>query len=252
MKFAYESLGVKTEYRGTRYRSKTEARWAAFFHHTNVAVEYEPYRVGGWLPDFVTRNNAGGRTLIEVKPIRCLDLWLPIDSLPRDQLGQNDNLGLLGLGLLNGHEVLEDYMQFRRRAPLQQKTVERRYKDMQLGWRWISGAWEPWFPKPERIFRYYRAWLSASSAVPIYGEFFTEDETKLCVHDRDAREEQRSRQAALDAERKRERDLPQPQASCGTCRRTESSELRVTLVPKYIGNQRIWIYSCEECYSRNP
>ena len=52
---------IETEYRGIRYRSRTEARWAVFFHHAGVQADYEPeafkfgrhrYLPDFWLPDF--------------------------------------------------------------------------------------------------------------------------------------------------------------------------------------------------------
>lgn len=47
---------LETRYRGYRFRSRTEARWAVFFHHLGWAFEYEPEGFdlnGTWyLPDF--------------------------------------------------------------------------------------------------------------------------------------------------------------------------------------------------------
>lgn len=58
---------IRTTYRGITYRSRLEARWAAFFdalgwHHT-----YEPFDGNGYIPDFLLRT-PDGEILIEVKP----------------------------------------------------------------------------------------------------------------------------------------------------------------------------------------
>lgn len=56
-----------TKYRGRQYRSRLEARWACFFDLMKWPVEYEPFDLNGWVPDFVLR---GAReVLVEVKPI---------------------------------------------------------------------------------------------------------------------------------------------------------------------------------------
>jgi hypothetical protein len=66
------SAGIKpieTRYKGYRFRSRLEARWAAFFDHAGIPWEYEPegFNINGrcYLPDF--RLPECG-TWIEVKP----------------------------------------------------------------------------------------------------------------------------------------------------------------------------------------
>lgn len=59
---------IETVYRGYRFRSRLEARWAVFFDALGIAWEYEPegFESGGqkWLPDFhLPRTN----TWVEVK-----------------------------------------------------------------------------------------------------------------------------------------------------------------------------------------
>lgn len=64
---------IPTEYNGTRYRSRLEARWAAMFDLLGWAPDYEPGDgAGGWIPDFQL---SGSLTLgvhdyvaVEVKP----------------------------------------------------------------------------------------------------------------------------------------------------------------------------------------
>ena len=41
-----------TEFMGTIYRSRLEARWAAFFPLAKIEYQYEPVDLHGWTPDF--------------------------------------------------------------------------------------------------------------------------------------------------------------------------------------------------------
>lgn len=56
-----------TMYRDTMFRSRLEARWAAFFDLSGWLWEYEPFDLLGWTPDF--RLQAATPILVEVKPI---------------------------------------------------------------------------------------------------------------------------------------------------------------------------------------
>lgn len=62
-----------TRYNGRQYRSRLEARWAAFFDQLGWPFEYEPYDLGSWSPDFLLRG-ASRPILVEVKPIVAPDL----------------------------------------------------------------------------------------------------------------------------------------------------------------------------------
>lgn len=63
---------IETKYKGCRFRSRLEARWAVFFDALGVVWEYEPegYELGGgmrylpdfWLPEF--------QMYVEIKPVR--------------------------------------------------------------------------------------------------------------------------------------------------------------------------------------
>ena len=64
-----------TKYAGTMFRSRLEARWAAFFDLAGWECEYEPLDLFGWTPDFrVTfpcgHSECSGKhiLLVEVKP----------------------------------------------------------------------------------------------------------------------------------------------------------------------------------------
>ncbi len=58
-------------YRGTQFRSRLEARWAAFFDLIGWRWVYEPFDAGGYIPDFLI----AGRTplLVEVGPCMVVD-----------------------------------------------------------------------------------------------------------------------------------------------------------------------------------
>lgn len=59
--------GIPTEYAGVNFRSRLEARWAAFFDLVGWKWEYEPLDLDGYIPDFVVQ--LGKPTIVEVKPI---------------------------------------------------------------------------------------------------------------------------------------------------------------------------------------
>jgi len=78
----YTIKAIPTTYRGVKFRSRLEARWAAFFDLTGQSWTYEPYDLDGWAPDFEIKTGAG-RLLIEVKPF----LWEdkdPFDFIDQD------------------------------------------------------------------------------------------------------------------------------------------------------------------------
>ena len=60
----------RTEYNGIWFRSRAEAKWAAFFDLMGWRWEYEPRDYHGYIPDFVLLSNgeAGSRVYVEVKP----------------------------------------------------------------------------------------------------------------------------------------------------------------------------------------
>lgn len=72
MRLKYDQKAIETEYRGYLFRSRLEARWAAFFDLCEWGWGYEPPEMGGWLPDFVLGETA---TLVEVKPFFHAEEW---------------------------------------------------------------------------------------------------------------------------------------------------------------------------------
>ena len=51
----YTIKSIPTVYKGGNYRSRLEARWAAFFDLCEWDYEYEPVDLDGWFPDFRLR-----------------------------------------------------------------------------------------------------------------------------------------------------------------------------------------------------
>lgn len=68
----YDIRAIETKYKGFRFRSRTEARWAVFFDAAGIRWEYEPegyvLQSGPYLPDFWLPSFSGGM-FVEVKPI---------------------------------------------------------------------------------------------------------------------------------------------------------------------------------------
>jgi hypothetical protein len=58
---------IPTRYGGVQFRSRLEARWAAFFDLARWRWQYEPFDLNGWIPDF--RLCGKVPALVEVKPI---------------------------------------------------------------------------------------------------------------------------------------------------------------------------------------
>lgn len=72
---------IPTTYAGVRFRSRLEARWAAFFDLVGWEWEYEPLDLNGYIPDFVLA--FAKPLLVEVKP-----LWYPGASAHMDEQGK--------------------------------------------------------------------------------------------------------------------------------------------------------------------
>jgi hypothetical protein len=71
---SYDIPAKPTKYNGRLYRSRLEARVAAFFDLMDNIYEYEPFDLPGWSPDFLINPSEEMRkrgiigSLVEVKP----------------------------------------------------------------------------------------------------------------------------------------------------------------------------------------
>lgn len=63
---------IPTKFDGVDYRSRLEARWAAFFTLAGWKFEYEPFDCDGWIPDFLLMGTPRD-ILVEVKPVTRFD-----------------------------------------------------------------------------------------------------------------------------------------------------------------------------------
>jgi len=72
---------IPTKYKGIQFRSRLEAKWAAFFDLMNWKWQYEPCDFNGWIPDFAIY---GSKSVVyaEVKPtvVFLRDIANEIDS----------------------------------------------------------------------------------------------------------------------------------------------------------------------------
>ena len=65
------NTGIRTNYDGTWFRSRLEARWAAMFNTAGWTWTYEPFDGAGYIPDFLI--HGGSPFLVEVKPAATPD-----------------------------------------------------------------------------------------------------------------------------------------------------------------------------------
>jgi hypothetical protein len=65
---------IPTTYAGTNFRSRLEARWAAYFDELRIPWEYEPFDLEGWAPDFAI-TVLSEQVLVEIKPTKLTQLF---------------------------------------------------------------------------------------------------------------------------------------------------------------------------------
>jgi hypothetical protein len=70
---AQKYAAIPTRYRGVQFRSRLEARYAAFFDLIGPTWDYEPIDLRGYIPDFTLRlfgdlMEADDADLVEIKP----------------------------------------------------------------------------------------------------------------------------------------------------------------------------------------
>lgn len=146
-----------TTYRGRRYRSRLEARWAAFFDQLGWKHEYEPIDLGSWSPDFLLPDI---RTFVEIKPISEFDEAVADKMLNACQQS----------GALSGDPPAAHWLLLCGVAPIALGASTR------IGWKaepgdgdgwrpalieWTFGLAEPVF-RPELVDRQVGGWICAS------------------------------------------------------------------------------------------
>lgn len=92
--------GIPTTHADTNFRSRLEARWAAFFDLVGWSWVYEPFDADGYIPDFLITGPAP--FLVEVGPCMTIDQYRekrtkPMAAYPQSQewVGVSDGQILL-------------------------------------------------------------------------------------------------------------------------------------------------------------
>ncbi len=112
---------IQTEYKGYRFRSRLEARWAVFFDACGVDWEYEPegYDLGGglqYLPDFLlhgVQGRDGGDLYVEVKGVmtafdaRKINRFASLGMRECHQCGKSPTAILIVGSIPNGETMQE-------------------------------------------------------------------------------------------------------------------------------------------------
>jgi hypothetical protein len=89
--FNYTIQAHLTLYKDVMFRSRLEARWAAFFDLVNWKWEYEPIDLVGWTPDFhvIVNNKHADGLYVEVKPYGSLLQFKEHAAYKDSSLGEN-------------------------------------------------------------------------------------------------------------------------------------------------------------------
>lgn len=96
----YKHAAKETVYAGALFRSRLEARWAAFFDLIGWSWLYEPIDLDGWIPDFRVSVGDWSR-LVEVKPVDMVDDFCRVLGGPQVQHRRGVVvLGVAPLGIL--------------------------------------------------------------------------------------------------------------------------------------------------------
>ena len=69
----FKHVAIPTLYRGVQFRSRLEARWAAWMDLVGLDWEYEPMDASGYIPDFLIRTDKDTELIAEVKPISFIE-----------------------------------------------------------------------------------------------------------------------------------------------------------------------------------
>lgn len=95
----YTIKAIPTTYAGINFRSRLEAKWAAFFDLMSWRWSYEPIDFDGWIPDFILHGRKE-RILVEVKPLYEADERL-FNEVSKQAVegGSSDDILVLGADL---------------------------------------------------------------------------------------------------------------------------------------------------------
>lgn len=74
---------IPRTYKETTFRSTLEASWAVMFDHLGWNWRYEPFRLNGWIPDFILEE----KLLVEIKPNLILEQFNEYERYNRATVG---------------------------------------------------------------------------------------------------------------------------------------------------------------------
>jgi hypothetical protein len=94
--------GIPTVYAGRRFRSRVEARWAAFFDLLEWKWEYEPFDLKGWIPDFSLKG-FNEDVIVEVKSVSRLEDPIAVEAIAKAEKAMKEDSRRSDL-LLLGHQ----------------------------------------------------------------------------------------------------------------------------------------------------
>jgi len=109
---------IPTQYKGVQFRSRLEAKWAAFFDLLGWKWEYEPIDLSGYIPDFMLLTTTSP-IFVEVKPCTTLqEFETDPSALPRalkafsaqKEKYERTELLLVGATLPKGDSSIEEYV----------------------------------------------------------------------------------------------------------------------------------------------
>jgi hypothetical protein len=105
MAFEYTIAAIPTVYNHVQFRSRLEARWAAFFDLAGIKWDYEPFDLDGWAPDFLLKTVVG-QILVEVKPVDTSEkaAWAAFEKA--EPYWSKYQLLLLGVGPIEKRDLL--------------------------------------------------------------------------------------------------------------------------------------------------
>ncbi len=150
---------IPTMYKGVQFRSRLEARWAAFFDLARTPWLYEPLDLEGYIPDFVIKW-LGVDLLVEVKPAMVLgELQPAADKLDRTSWAGPAWVVGARLGLLMERTLERRYHEELWRPFSTMLTRERLEASMEtMPWAWHAPSEAP---SPQML----GAWNEAGNAV---------------------------------------------------------------------------------------
>lgn len=132
---------IPTKYEHIQFRSRLEARWAAFFNRCGWEWEYEPLDLEGWIPDFMLMGKS--KVLVEVKPYDggSEEPWSDVVSQIKNSVRNAALRDLGGAGdiLLLGTSLSFISDRFRTCCHLGQLCELNEYEEDPDGWKEISG-----------------------------------------------------------------------------------------------------------------